>query len=200
MGKVTLGPQTLLYPMPAVLVGANVDDKPNFMAAAWCGIVNSEPPMISIAIRRHRHTFRGIQQNQTFSINIPSTDMVKETDYCGTSSGAKVDKVALCRFNVFYGKLGSAPLIEQSPVNLECRVTHILDLGSHSLFIGRIEETHVSESCLTDGKPDVVKIKPIVYTMGATRQYQALGEVVAKAFGAGLELRAREPVPKMAQG
>ena len=192
MSKILMGPQTLIYPMPALLVGANVDGKPNFMTVAWGGIANGEPPMISIAIRHVRYTLKGIRQNMTFSINVPSTDMAKETDYCGITPGSKVNKVEVCQFKVFYGKLDNAPLVEQYPVNLECKVVHILDLGSHSLIIGRIEETHISESCLTDGKPDFNKIKPLVYTAAPAAQYQALGEVIAKAFSIGKELRARE--------
>jgi flavin reductase (DIM6/NTAB) family NADH-FMN oxidoreductase RutF len=93
---------------------------------------------------------------------------------------------------VFYGKLDNAPLIEQCPVNLECKVVHILDLGSNSLVIGQIEETHVSDSCLTDGKPDVNKIKPLIYTTAPASQYQALGKVLAKAFSIGKELKAKQ--------
>jgi len=189
MGKIVMGPQTLVYPMPALLVGANIDDKPNFMTVAWGCVANSEPPMISVAIRHTRHTFKGIRQNGTFSVNIPSTDMVIEVDYCGITSGSKVNKVEACQFEVFYGKLGNAPLIEQCPVNLECKVIHILDLGSHALVIGRIEETHVSESCLTDGEPDVSKIRPITYIDSPITRYQALGEVLAKAFSVGKELK-----------
>jgi len=185
MSKILMGPQTLIYPMPTILVGANVDDKPNFMTVAWCGIANGEPPMISVAIRHQRYTLRGIRQNLTFSVNVPSTDLVRETDYCGLTSGSKVNKVEACRFKVFYGKLNSAPLIEQCPVNLECKVVHILDLGSHSLIVGRVEETHVSESCLTDGKPDVNKIRPFIFTTEPASQYQAYGEVIAKAFSIG---------------
>lgn len=192
MAKVTLGPQTLLYPIPALLVGANIDERPNFMTVAWGGIVNSDPPMISVAIRHHRYTYRGIKQNMTFSVNVPAADMAREADYCGMVSGDKVDKVAVCQFKVFYGKLGNAPLIEQCPVNLECTVVHILNLGSHALIVGRIEETHVSEKCLTDGQPDVSKVNPLVYSAAPARQYQALGEVIAKAFSIGNELKSRE--------
>lgn len=192
MDKILMGPQTLIYPMPVLLVGANVDDKPNFMAVAWGGIANSEPPMISVAIRHTRHTLKGIRQNGTFSVNIPSADMVREADYCGITSGAKVDKVEACQFEVFYGKLDSAPLIEQCPVNLECKVVHVLDLGSHALVVGRIEETHVSQNCLTDGKPDVNKIKPITYIDSPIARYQALGEILAKAFSVGRELKPRQ--------
>ncbi len=188
MGKVLMGSRPLLYPTPTVLVGANVDGKPNFMAVAWCGIVNGEPAMISVAIQHHRYTHKGITQNLTFSVNIPSIEMVKEADYCGIISGHKVDKVEVCQFKVFYGKLDNAPLIEQCPVNLECKVMQMLNLGSHSLFVGRIEESHISESCLTDGNPDVDKIKPLAFIVSPSRQYRALGEVVAKAFSIGKEL------------
>jgi len=192
MAKVELGPQTLLYPMPALLVGANVDGKPNFMTVGWSGIANSDPPMLSVAIQHHRYTYKGIRQNMTFSANVPSVDMAREADYCGMAAGAKVDKVKVCQFKVFYGKLGNAPLIEQCPVNLECSVTHILNLGTHALIVGRIEETHVSEPCLTDGKPDVSKVNPLVYIAAPARQYHALGEVIAKAFTIGNELKTRE--------
>ena len=192
MSKVTLGPQTMIYPNPALLVGANVHGEPNFMAVAWGGIANSEPPMISVAIRHQRHTYIGVRENMTFSVNVPSIYLMKETDYCGIISGKKADKVKVCNFNVFYGKLKNAPLIEQCPINLECTVVHMLNLGSHSLIIGKIEETHISESCLTDGKPDATKIKPIIYTGKQEDQYRIFGEVIGKAHSIGLELKAKE--------
>jgi len=192
MGKILTGSQILIYPTPVVLVGANINGKPNFMTVAWCGIANSMPPMISIAVGHIRHTLRGIRQNLTFSLNLPSTDMVKETDYCGLTNGSKVDKVKVCQFKVFYGKLDNAPLIEQCPINLECKVVHMLDLGSHLLVIGRIEESHISESCLIDGKLEVNKINPFIYITDPANQYQALGGVIAKAFSVGKELKSRE--------
>ena len=93
MNKTQLGPRTLLYPMPVLVVGSNVNGKANFMVAAWGGIANGEPPMVSVAIRPKRYTLIGINQNNTFSINIPSTDLIKEADYCGIVSGSDVDKV-----------------------------------------------------------------------------------------------------------
>ena len=192
MVKVLMGPRMVLGTRPVFLVGANVDDKPNLMAVGACGVANVEPPMISVAIRHGRYTLKGIRQNMTFSVNVPSIDLVRETDYCGIKSGAKVNKVEDCQFNVFYGKLNNAPLIEQCPINHECKVMYILNLGSHSLIIGRIEETHISESCITDGKPDVNKIRPFAFTVGPDSQYQALGDVVAKAFSIGQELKAKE--------
>lgn len=184
MAKVKLGPQTLVYPMPLFLVGTHVSGQPNFLAVAWSGIANGEPPMVSVAIRHSRYSHEGIQREGVFSVNIPSTDIVRQADYCGLLSGNRVDKVAACGFEVFYGGLSGAPLIKQCPVNLECRLVNSLDLGSHSLFIGRIEETHVSEECLTRGKPDVKKIKPFAY-ITTQSHYQAMGDIIGKAFSCG---------------
>ena len=182
MKKVKLGPQTLLYPMPAVLVGAKVADKPNFMTVAWCGIAAYKPPALSMALNPVRYTLEGIKGQGTFSINIASADMVKTVDYCGIYSGKKRDKSQI--FQTFYGVLETAPLIEECPVNLECKLIHTIELGSHVLFVGEIVETYVKESCMTEGKPDVEKIDPLVYNIVDT-QYQRLGEVVAKAFHVG---------------
>jgi len=188
MEKVKTGPQTRIYPMPAFLVGANVKEKPNFMTAAWSGIACGEPPMISVAIRHPRYTLTGMQENMTFSINVPSIDQAKEVDYCGIVSGAKVDKVAVCKFTVFYGALKTAPMVQQCPVNLECKIEHMLDLGSHVLVVGKIEETYVSGNCFTSEHVDVKKVRPLIWTTVPANVYQGLGEVVGKAFKIGLEL------------
>jgi flavin reductase (DIM6/NTAB) family NADH-FMN oxidoreductase RutF len=185
MGKIALGAKALIDPKPVLMVGANIDGKPNFMTVAWGGIANGEPPMVTVAIRHSRYTFQGIKQNMTFSVNIPSVALVKQADYCGMAAGKKNDKVKICGFKVFYGKLGNAPLIEQCPVNMECSVVHALDLGSHVLFVGKVEETYSSEEFLTDGKPDITKINPMIYCYN---EYRTFGKVVAKAFSAGKEL------------
>jgi flavin reductase (DIM6/NTAB) family NADH-FMN oxidoreductase RutF len=190
MSKVQLNPQPLICATPIVLVGTIVNGKPNFMAAAWCGVANSNPPMVSVAIRPTRYTLKGIQTKE-FSVNVPSTNLVKETDYCGIVSGATVDKVSVCKFKIFYGKLKNAPLIEQFPVNLACTVEHSLELGSHNLIIGRVEETQVNEECLTDGKPDIRKIKPLIFTMTMPTEYFALGKSLGKGFTIGKELEGK---------
>jgi flavin reductase (DIM6/NTAB) family NADH-FMN oxidoreductase RutF len=193
MNKIKLGAQVLAYPMPAFLVGANVDGKPNLTTVAWGGIANGEPPMVAIALRHSRHTNKGIRQNRTFSVNIPSANLVKETDYCGIISGLKANKLDDCKFTVFYGKLETAPLIEQCPVNLECQMVQMLDLGSHDLIVGRIEETYIAEECLTDGKPDVNKINPLCFIMGTPSHYHnALGDILGQAFSIGKEIKNKE--------
>lgn len=184
MEKTKLGPQTLLFPMPAILVGANVNDKPNYMAAAWCSIVSHNPPAVSVALQKSRYTLTGIKKNETFSVNVPSSNLVKKTDYCGLCSGKNKDKSKI--FKTFYGKLKTAPLIQECPLNLECKVIHCLDLGSHTLVIGEIAETYIADDCMTNGKPDPRKIDPLVYSPG-TRGYYRIGEFVAEAFKVGKE-------------
>jgi flavin reductase (DIM6/NTAB) family NADH-FMN oxidoreductase RutF len=182
MEKIKMGPQTWLYPMPAILVGVVLDEKPNFMTAAWCGIAGSSPPAVSVALRKVRYTFEGIQAQEAFSINIPSADLVKKVDYCGIYSGRKRDKSQM--FQVEYGSLKAAPLIKECPVSLECKVIHTLDLNSHVLFIGEIKETYVKAECLTDGKPNPAKIDPLIYATG-TDQYFRLGDIIGPAFSMG---------------
>jgi flavin reductase (DIM6/NTAB) family NADH-FMN oxidoreductase RutF len=182
MEKKKLGPQTLLFPTPAVLVGATVGERPNFMTAAWCGIAASKPPAVSVGLQKVRHTLKGIIEKDTFSINVPSAGLARQVDYCGIYSGDRRDKSEL--FNIFYGALKTAPLIRECPVNLECRVIHRLDLKSHELVIGEIIETYVSDDCVTDEKPDPEKIDPLIYTPGVMK-YHRLGEVVGKAFNMG---------------
>ena len=186
MKKVKMGPQPMLWAHPTTLVGADVDGKPDFAAVAWTGVAASTPPAVSIALQHPRYSLKGIRQNLSFSVNIPSREMVKETDYCGLISGAKTDKVKDCKFKVFYGKTPGAPLIEQCPINLECEVRHILNMGSHALVIGEVVETHVSEDCLTEGHPDVSKVKPFAFILP---KYYAIGEAFADAFSIGREIK-----------
>lgn len=188
MKKTVVGPMTLLYPKPALLIGANVRGKPNFMTVAWAGIANLKPPMLTVAIRKERYTYQGIEENQTFSVNIPSEDQVTETDYCGIVSGKKKDKVADCGFTVFFGKLKTAPLIEQCPINLECSLVQKVEFRTHVLCIGQIEEVHVNDNCLTNGKPDVEKVRPLVFSSGNEYAYFGIGKKLAPGFQVGKKL------------
>jgi flavin reductase (DIM6/NTAB) family NADH-FMN oxidoreductase RutF len=188
MSKKTLGPQPMIWPHPTVLVGANVDGKPDFAAVAWTGVAAGNPPCVTIGLQPHRYSLKGIYQNRAFSVNIPSMDLVKETDYCGLVSGKDTDKVKDCKFKVFYGNLKTAPLIEECPVNLECEALHYLNLGSHILVVGKVLETHLSEDCLTDGKPDMAKVRPFAFGPDG---YYPIGDAFAKAFKIGWEIHPR---------
>lgn len=187
MDKTKLGAGSYLLPMPVVLVGANVNDRPNFLTIAYVGIVSHTPAMIEIALRKDRFSSSGIKKNQTFSVNAASAALVDAIDYCGIYSGEKVDKSQV--FEVFYGELQTAPMIAESPLNLECRLAKVLDLGgSHEVFIGEIVEAYSSEEYLSNGRPDLQKIQPIVYD-GSSTSYWTLKDKLARAFHVGKDYK-----------
>ena len=188
MGKKKLGPQPMVWPHPTVLVGTITDGKPDVAAVAWTGVAASNPAAVTIALQPHRWSLKGIYQNRAFSINIPTQEQVKEADYCGLVSGKDADKVKDCGFKIFYGSIKAAPLIEQCPINLECEVSHILNLGSHHLVVGNVIETHISEGYLTDGKPDIEKVRPFIF---GPMKYYAVGGAFADAFKVGQEIKSR---------
>lgn len=191
MKKTAIGPKSYLYPMPVVLVGANVGGKPNYMTLAYCGIAQMRPPMILCTLGRIHYTNTGIKENRTFSVNIPSADMVVPVDYCGLVSGEKQDKSSV--FTTFYGTLGTAPMVEECPVNIECRLRDVLDYeGTNELFLGDIIEVHVSDACLDiKGMPDVKKIDPLLFSQ-PDNNYWKLGELLAPAWRVGREMSSKE--------
>jgi len=187
MDKTKLGAGSYLLPMPVVLVGAKVNDLPNFLTIAYVGIMSHTPAMIEIALRKGRFSSDGIKKNKSFSVNAASVALLEATDYCGIYSGAKVDKSQL--FEVFYGDLKTAPMIMESPLNLECRLAEVLDLGgSHEVFVGEIVEAYSSEEYLSDGRLDLKKIQPIVFD-GSSTSYWELGEKLARAFHVGKDYK-----------
>ena len=182
MAKKRFGSERYLYPMPAVLVGAMVEGKPNYMTAAWCGMTNSNPPILSVSLQAVRYTRIGIEAEGAFSINVPSTAQAAETDFAGIYTGRKTDKSKL--FTTFFGELPNVPLIEECPVNLECEVVERVDLPSHRVFFGRIVECHVSEECLEDGVPKATKIDPLIWSP-SDNHYFGIGAPIAPAFKVG---------------
>lgn len=184
MEKVTLGAMPYMSVMPTLLVGANVKGKANYMTAAWATVACMAPPMVCVAINKTRYTAKGIDENQTFSLNVPSAKDVVAADYCGIISGANEDKTNV--YTSFYGKLATAPMAEECPVNIECRLFKSVDCGSHLLYIGEVVEIHADKASVIDGKPDTGKTDPIVYAQSA---YWLVGKQVAKAFSAGREYK-----------
>ncbi len=182
--KVSLGSKMCLYPSLTVLVGALLNDRPNYITIAHVGILDFST--ISLGINRSHFTNAGIQAHGTFSINIPSETMVMETDYCGMVSGRNVDKSAL--FEHFYGKLNTAPMIRGCPLNMECRLVQTVSMPRHDVFIGEVVETYCDEACITGGAIDYTKLQPILFTM-ADRSYWRLGERLAAAWSIGKEFR-----------
>ncbi len=183
MDKIKLGAKNFLYPMPIVIVGALADDKPNFCTVAYCGIVQNQPPMISVTLGKRHHTNKGIHKQKSFSVNIPSEDMIKVTDYIGLYSGKSINKADL--FNVFFGGLKNAPMIEECPVNLECKLVDILDYGSsNEIFVGEIVETYSREAFTESGLPDIKRVRPVAFSM-YDGNYWSVGKHLGKAWEIG---------------
>jgi len=182
MIKNIINPRAYFYPMPVVIIGANVEGKANFMTIAWYSMVEDEPPLICFSSTKTHYTNEGIKENQTFSVNLPSEDKVEITDYIGIVSGRKTNKSNI--FDIFYGDLKTAPMIKDTPVNYECKVVKIVDLGKEQdVFIGEIINAYAEEQFLTNGIPDTKKIHPIIYSRDDN--YWKIGEHIGKAFHIG---------------
>lgn len=188
MSKNKIRPGVYLYPMPVSLIGANVNGKPNFMALAWVNVVEYKPPLFAISSYETHHTNIGIKENGTFSINIPSEGMVEVADYVGLVSGKKIDKSEV--FEVFYGDLNTAPMITHAPVNMECKVLKTIATKEltnaekgHEIFIGKVINAYVDDYYLTNGIPDISKLKPFVFSID--NNYWKIGEHLGKAFSIG---------------
>ena len=182
--KAELGAKNCLYPLPTTLVGAMVNGKPNYIAIAHVGIM--DPSSVSLGMNKVHYTNAGIKEHGTFSVNMPSERMVKETDYCGLASGKNVDKARL--FKTFFGKLGTAPMIEECPINMECRLVETVDFPSHDIFIGTVVATYCDQDILKDGTIDLRKSQPILFSM-LDRSYWTLGEKLASAWNIGKNLK-----------
>lgn len=193
MKKYELDVRSFLYPMPATLVGANIEGKPNYLVIAFCGIVNAHPPILSVSINQSHYTNIGIIENKTFSVNIPSADMVIKTDYCGLVSGGEVDKSAV--FNSFYGKLETAPMIQECPLNLECRLIQTMEFDVDTAYIGEIVSVYTEERYLTDGRLDIKKIDPIVFATHE-RAYYRIGDYIGQAWNIGAAYESKDAIKK----
>jgi len=180
--KKNIGRNIFIYPMPVTLVGAIVENRPNFMAVGWISRINASPPLLAISLNKSHYTAIGIRNNKTFSVNFPGTIMVEQTDYCGLVSGRTTDKSSL--FDIFYGALKTAPMINSCHLCLECNLFDIYEMPSNDLFIGEIIAGYADESCLTDGRLDLRKLDPLLLTM-PDNSYWKVGEFLEKAWSIG---------------
>lgn len=176
MAKVPVKPGTYLYPIPAVLVTCGPLDKPNIITLAWVGTVCSDPPMVGISIRPSRYSHDLVRQYGEFAVNLPTTDLVQVTDYCGTVSGRKVDKFAETGLTPVPAKAIATAIIAECPVNIECKVTQMLSLGAHDLFLGEVVAVQVDEDVLNEQREiNLTKARPLVY---GSHRYWSLGELL----------------------
>lgn len=191
MGKVAFKPGTMIYPLPVVMVTCG--DSPenyNIITIAWTGTICSDPPMCYISVRRERHSHALISKNREFVINIATASMAQATDWCGVKSGRDQNKFTAMGLHAVAGQVVKAPLIAESPLNIECSVSEIVPLGSHDMFISRVVAVNAEES-LIDKRTGAFQLNhasPLAYSHG---KYYALGEQIG-GFGFSVRKKRRQ--------
>ena len=175
MGKQSWKPGNMLYPVPAVLVSCrDKEGNDNVLTIAWAGTICSDPAMVSISVRKERHSYPMIKESGVFVINLTTRDLVQATDYCGVRSGKDEDKFAAMHLTKGEAEKINAPIIMESPVNIECKVKQVLELGSHDMFIAEVVNVQVSDEYMDEkGAFHMNDADLLAYSHG---QYYALGE------------------------
>jgi flavin reductase (DIM6/NTAB) family NADH-FMN oxidoreductase RutF len=181
MNKTKL-PNQPVGPFPAMIVGAMKNGKPTYTTVGAGGCACLEP-VLCVSLKDTHYITDGISQSGFFSVNIPSAEYVKELDYCGIVSGRDTDKSTL--FTSFFDEAGSAPMIEEAPLNFLCKVCDTKDIRGFTMFFGEIVAAYADERCLTDGKPDAIKLNPIIM-LGTS--YCSLDNVIGRPFVEGKNL------------
>ena len=147
--KKDIGAKTLLFPAPVLIVATyGADGRPNAMAAAWGGICNSRPPCVTVSLRKATYTYEALMERRAYTINIPGKEYAAEADYFGIASGRDEDKFALTGLTPVTSTIVDAPYIVEFPLNLECKIVHIADLGLHTQFVGEVLNIKVDEELL----------------------------------------------------
>lgn len=186
MGKVVWKPGTMLFPLPVVMVSCGTMEKSNIITVAWTGTINSEPPMTYVSVRPERHSYAMIKETGEFVINLTTDRLVWNTDFCGVKSGRNVNKFAMPGLTKGRASKVSAPLIEESPLNLECVVERSILLGSHEMFLAKIAAVDVDERLLdAKGVLDLRRAGLAAYCHG---KYFALGRELG-SFGYSVKKR-----------
>lgn len=180
------GKKTIITPLPVVIIGTyDENGKPNAMNAAWAGQVDADQIIISLS--KHQTT-DNLEKNGEFTVAFATRKTVVESDYFGIESGRKADKIAKAGFHAVRGTFVNAPVFEEYPLVLECKVVEMKPDGDGYLLTGETVNMSVDESILTDGKVDLSKMEPIMFD-SAMNKYRVIGEIVADAFKAGLALK-----------
>lgn len=174
MAKQQWKPGNMLYPLPVVMVSVrDGEGKDNIITVAWAGTVCTNPPMVSISVRPERYSYHMLKESGEFVINLTTEELCRAADYCGVKSGRDVDKFRELGLKKEEASVVGAPMIGQSPVNIECRVTKVEELGSHHMFLARVEAVHADEAWMDEnGRFDLNKALPVAYSHG---EYYGLG-------------------------
>lgn len=189
MKKRQLGPCVTFFPQPATLVATHDDQGvANLMMASWVGIVSKTPPTVAISLHHDRKTYANIMLSKVFSVNIVPSHMAETADACGLISGKNIDKCRMTGLEMSAGTLEGVSLVAESPLNLECRFLHEVELGDYRLIMGEIVEIHACEGAFdAQGRADIRVFDPLVY-LGGLREYWSLGKKEADAYRAGLSV------------
>ncbi len=189
MSKELWKPGNMLYPLPVVMVSVtDKNGRNNIITLAWVGTVCSDPPMVSVSVRPERYSYNIIKESGEFVINLTTRELAFATDYCGVKSGRDVDKFKEMHLTPIPAEKINAPLIEESPVNIECRVKQVMPLGSHDMFIAEVEAVHADTRYMdADNKFSLEKAEPIVYSHGI---YMTCGDKVGSF---GFSVRKKQP-------
>ena len=180
MSKITWKAGTFIYPIPAVMVSCGTMEKANIITVAWTGILNTNPATVYISVRPTRYSYQIIKEQKEFVINLTNKELVQATDWCGVKTGAKVDKFKEMHLHKEKAKFLSCPMIQVSPVSIECRVKEIIPLGSHDMFLAEVLAINADEKYINDkGAFDISKCDLIAYANG---NYYTLGKKLGK-FG-----------------
>lgn len=181
----SLGPAPMVFPHPVFVIGTyGPDGTPNLATASWAGICCSRPPSVAVSFRAATLTHGNIARRRAFTVNIPGRPQVREADLCGILSGHAGDKPAAVGLATERAARVDAPLVPTFPVVLECRLSHTLELGLHTQYVGEIVDLLCAEEVLDEqGRPDILRVDPLIYASG-NRAYYGVGARVTAAFAA----------------
>ncbi|MFC1656981.1 flavin reductase family protein [Candidatus Moduliflexota bacterium] len=192
--KKSLGAKTIACPSPVWCIGSyDSNSRPNIMTASWAGICCSNPPAISVSLRKATYTYQSIIDSKAFTVNIPSRDYAKEVDYIGIVSGKDTDKFNVAGLTPVNSEKVNAPYVNEFPLIIECKLIHRHEIGLHTQFIGEIVDVMADADAISeDGKADMEKIQPFLFA-APNRTYYGIGPLIGKAFKIGKDLPGKAP-------
>lgn len=178
MEKRNIGARIAIYPVPLYLVGTyDRKGKPNVMTVGWGGVCCSVPPCLSVSVRKETHTYDALMERRAFTVNLPSAEFAGIVSYVGSVSGKDENKFDKCGITPERSEFVDAPYIKEMPVNLECSIIQIHEIGSHVQFVGEIINVKIDDN-LSEGVPYIEQCPPIVYAVGNNNRYYSLGDPV----------------------
>ncbi|WP_461629765.1 flavin reductase family protein [Labilibaculum euxinus] len=188
-------PGTMVYPLPAVMVSCgSTPENYNIITIAWTGTICSDPAMCYISVRKNRHSYNIIKESGEFVINLTTKDLAYATDWCGVKSGKNFDKFKEMKLTPGKSKEISAPIIEESPLSIECKVTKIVELGSHDMFMAEVVNVQADERYINEkGEFSLAKSGPLVYSHG---HYFELGELIGRFGYSVMKKKTKEKIKK----